>query len=161
MVFSDKLVHWLFQTHPDRILALQPDLPPEASGWRFSAPMVKEREQRLVGLFQPPADQPALPTLLLEAQMGPDPKFLRRLYAQSARLLEQETAVSAAPPLWRRLCGSGCIGWSWSRRPRIPPRRHCRWPWLCWCSRRRRWAPARSRFRRTWQAQARRDRSPL
>jgi hypothetical protein len=39
MVASDKLFHWLFQTHPDRILELQPDLPAEASGWRFSAPV--------------------------------------------------------------------------------------------------------------------------
>lgn len=110
MVACDKLFHWLFHTHPDRILELQSDLPAEASGWRFSAPVVKEREHRLDGLFQPPADQPSLPTVLLEAQMGSDPKFPRRLYAQSARLVEHESAVSTVPPLWRSLCGSGCTG---------------------------------------------------
>ncbi len=45
MSTSDKLFYWLFQNHPDRILELQRDLPADASGWRFSAPVVKEREQ--------------------------------------------------------------------------------------------------------------------
>ncbi|MFN7898135.1 MAG: DUF2887 domain-containing protein, partial [Synechococcaceae cyanobacterium] len=60
---------------------------------RFSAPVVKEREHRLDGLFQPPASQPELPVVLLEAQMAADGRFLRRLYAQSARLLEQEVEI--------------------------------------------------------------------
>ena len=47
MTASDKLFYWLFQAHPDRILDLQQDLPPEASGWRFSAPVVKERERQI------------------------------------------------------------------------------------------------------------------
>ncbi len=72
MTASDKLFYWLFQNHPDRILELQQDLPPEANGWRFSAPVVKEREHRLDGLFQPPASQPELPVVLLEAQMAAD-----------------------------------------------------------------------------------------
>lgn len=90
---SDKLFYWLFQNHPDRILELQRDLPAEAHGWRFSAPVIKEREHRLDWLFQPPAGQPHLPAVLLEAQMASDPKFLRRLYAQSARLVEQEQEI--------------------------------------------------------------------
>jgi hypothetical protein len=49
-------------------------------------------------LFQNQADRilpllPDLPALILEAQMAVDPKFLRRLYAESARLLEQETEI--------------------------------------------------------------------
>jgi predicted transposase YdaD len=55
--------------------------------------VVKEREHRLDGLFQPPADLTHLPVVLLEAQMGADPKFLRRLYAQSAMLVEQEVEI--------------------------------------------------------------------
>ena len=90
---SDKLFYWLFQNHPDRILEIQGDLPSDARGWRFSAPVIKEREHRLDGLFQPPAGQPHLPAVLLEAQMASDPKFLRRLYAQSARLVEQEQEI--------------------------------------------------------------------
>jgi predicted transposase YdaD len=93
MSASDKLFYWLFQNHPDRILELQRDLPADACGWRFSAPVVKEREHRLDGLFQPPADLTHLPVVLLEAQMGADPKFLRRLYAQSAMLVEQEVEI--------------------------------------------------------------------
>jgi predicted transposase YdaD len=92
MTASDKLFYWLFQNHPDRILELQRDLPAEAGGWRFSAPVVKEREHRLDGLFQPPASQPELPVVLLEAQMA-DGRFPRRLYAQSARLVEQDVEI--------------------------------------------------------------------
>jgi predicted transposase YdaD len=74
-------------------LDLQQDLPVEVIGWRFSAPVVKERERRLDGFFQPPADQPDLPVVLLEAQMAADPKFLRRLYAQSAMVVEQKVEI--------------------------------------------------------------------
>ena len=49
----------------------------------FSAPVLKEREYRLDGLFLPPADQPELPTLILEAQMAADPDFLLRLNAET------------------------------------------------------------------------------
>ncbi|MFN9547001.1 MAG: DUF2887 domain-containing protein [Cyanobacteriota bacterium] len=93
MDVSDKLFYWLFHNHPDRILALQRDLPAEVRGWRFSAPVIKEREHHLDGLFQPPADQLDLPTVLLKAQATSDPKVLRRLYAQSVLLLEQESAI--------------------------------------------------------------------
>jgi predicted transposase YdaD len=72
---------------------LLPDLPADASGYRFSAPVLKEREYRLDGLFLPPPQRPDLPALILEAQRAVDPKFLRRLYAESARLLEQETEI--------------------------------------------------------------------
>ena len=76
MVASDKLFYWLFQNQPDRILPLLPDLPADASGYRFSAPVLKEREYRLDGLFLPPPPRPDLPALILEAQMAADPKFL-------------------------------------------------------------------------------------
>ncbi|QPN71492.1 DUF2887 domain-containing protein [Synechococcus sp. CBW1108] len=53
----------------------------DAGGYRFSAPALKER--------------PELPALILEAQMGPDPGILRRLYAESARLLQQDPSIYA------------------------------------------------------------------
>ena len=56
----------------------------------FSAPVLKEREYRLDGLFLPPADQPELPALILEAQMAADPGFLLRLNAETARLQQQD-----------------------------------------------------------------------
>jgi len=94
-VLSDKLFYWLFQSRPDRILSLVDALPADAGGYRFSAPALKEREYRLDGLFLPPSQRPDLPALILEAQMGADPGFLRRLYAESARLLQQQPSIHA------------------------------------------------------------------
>jgi len=93
VVASDKLFYWIFQHQPDRILPLLPDLPADARGYRFSAPVLKEREYRLDGLFLPPSGRPELPALILEAQMAADGGFLRRLYAETARLLQQEPSI--------------------------------------------------------------------
>jgi predicted transposase YdaD len=93
VVASDKLFYWLFQHQPDRILPLLPDLPADARGYRFSAPVLKEREYRLDGLFLPPPERPELPALILEAQMAADGGFLRRLYAETARLVQQEPSI--------------------------------------------------------------------
>ena len=93
MVASDKLFYWLFQKRPDRIVQLLEDLPADAGGYRFSAPVLKERECRLDGLFLPPQERPDLPAVVLEAQMAADPDFLRRLYAECALLLRQEPAI--------------------------------------------------------------------
>jgi predicted transposase YdaD len=90
---ATKLFYWLFQHQPDRILPLLPDLPADARGYRFSAPVLKEREYRLDGLFLPPPERPELPALILEAQMAADGGFLRRLYAETARLLQQEPGI--------------------------------------------------------------------
>jgi len=90
MVASDKLFYWLFQQHAERIQPLVAELLPRMEGYVFSAPVLKEREYRLDGLFLPPADQPELPTLILEAQMAADPGFLLRLHAETARLLQQQ-----------------------------------------------------------------------
>ena len=46
---SDKLFYWLFQNQPDRIVSLLTDLPVDAGGYQFSAPVLKEREYRLYG----------------------------------------------------------------------------------------------------------------
>ena len=99
VVASDKLFYWLFQHQPDRILPLLPDLPPDASGYTFSAPVLKEREYRLDGLFLPPPERPDLPALIMEAQMAADGGFLRRLYAESARLCSR-SRVSSAGGWW-------------------------------------------------------------
>ena len=92
MSASDKLFYWVFQLAPDRILQLQNDLPPDAT-YSFSAPVIKEREYRLDGLFWPREQRPDRPVVILEAQMGPDSGFLRRLYAESARLLQQDSSI--------------------------------------------------------------------
>jgi len=44
-------------------------------------------------LFLPPPERPDLPALILEAQMAADGGFLRRLYAETARLLQQEPGI--------------------------------------------------------------------
>ena len=54
---------------------------------------LKEREYRLDGLFLPPPGRTDLPALILEAQMAADGGFLRRLYAETARLLQQEPGI--------------------------------------------------------------------
>ena len=90
MVASDKLFYWLFQQRAERLQPLVASLLPQMEGYVFSAPVLKEREYRLDGLFLPPADQPELPALILEAQMAADPDFLLRLNAETGRLLQQQ-----------------------------------------------------------------------
>jgi predicted transposase YdaD len=90
VVASDKLFYWLFQQHAERLQPLVAGLLPRMEGYVFSAPVLKEREYRLDGLFLPPADQPELPALILEAQMAADPGFLLRLNAETARLQQQD-----------------------------------------------------------------------
>jgi predicted transposase YdaD len=87
---SDKLFYLIFHSAPDLILRWLQDLPADAGGYSFSAPVLKEREYRLDGLFSPPAQRPELPAVILEAQMAADANFLLRLYAESARFLQQE-----------------------------------------------------------------------
>ena len=90
MVASDKLFYWLFQQHAERLQPLVAELLPQMESYVFSAPVLKEREYRLDGLFLPPADQPELPVVILEAQMAADPDFLLRLNAETGRLLQQQ-----------------------------------------------------------------------
>ena len=101
MVASDKLFYWLFQQHAERIQPLVAELLPRMEGYVFSAPVLKEREYRLDGLFLPPADQPDLPALILEAQMAADPGFLLRLNAETARLLQQQDRQGRAIRHWQ------------------------------------------------------------
>lgn len=87
---SDKLFYFLFHSNPDLILRWLEELPADAGGYSFSAPVLKEREYRLDGLFSPPPQRPDLPAVVLEAQMAPDPGFLLRLYAETGRFLQQQ-----------------------------------------------------------------------
>ena len=87
---SDKLFFFLFQSNPDLVLRWLEDLPADAGGYSFSAPVLKEREYRLDGVFAPPTQRPDLPAVILEAQMAADPGFLLRLYAETGRFLQQQ-----------------------------------------------------------------------
>jgi predicted transposase YdaD len=93
MTASDKLFFWLFQNQPDRILQLLPDLPADAGGYRFVAPVFKALEHRPDGVFLAAQQGSGLPALVLEAQMQADPEFLLRLYAESGRFLLQEKTI--------------------------------------------------------------------
>jgi predicted transposase YdaD len=93
MTASDKLFFWLFQHQPDRILQLLDDLPPDARGYRFLAPVFKALEHRPDGLFLAPQTRGDMPALILEAQMAADPGFFLRLYADSGRFLLQHTTI--------------------------------------------------------------------
>jgi predicted transposase YdaD len=101
MVASDKLFYWLFQQHAERLQPLVAGLLPQMEGYVFSAPVLKEWEYRLDGLFLRPADQPELPALILEAQMAADPGFLLRLYAETGRLLQQQDRQGRAIRHWQ------------------------------------------------------------
>ena len=79
MTASDKLFFWLFQSQPDRILQLLPDLPADAGGYRFVAPVFKALEHRPDGMFLAAQQDSDLPALVLEAQMQADPDFFLRL----------------------------------------------------------------------------------
>lgn len=93
MTASDKIFFWLFQNQPDRILQLLPDLPADAGGYRFVAPVFKALEHRPDGVFLAAQQGSGLPALVLEAQMQADPEFLLRLYAESGRFLLQEKTI--------------------------------------------------------------------
>ncbi len=101
MVASDKLFYWLFQQHAERLQPLVAEWLPRMEGYVLSAPVLKEREYRLDGLFLPPPDQPELPALILEAQMAADPGFLLRLNAETARLLQQQYRQGSAIRHWQ------------------------------------------------------------
>ncbi len=91
MVASDKLFFWLFQGRSDRLLPLVSSHLDDMEGYSFSAPVIKEREVRLDGLFLPPVEQlQDKPALILEAQMASDPEFFLRLYNGSSLLLRHQ-----------------------------------------------------------------------
>jgi len=103
VVASDKRFYWLFQEHPERIQPFVASLLPRMQGYVFSAPVLKEREYRLDGLFLPPPDQPECPALILEAQMAAEPSVLLRLHTESARRLQQRQRQQLPIRHWRTL----------------------------------------------------------
>ena len=104
MVASDKLFFWLFQERCQRLQPLAGQLLPDMEGYTFTAPVIKEREVRLDGLFLPPADQlPDKPAIILEAQMAADPEFLLRLYNESSLLLRHQYRQGQPLRHWRVL----------------------------------------------------------
>jgi predicted transposase YdaD len=77
---TDKLFYKIFLSQPDLISELVPGVPPDCE-FEYSAPVVKEAEVRLDGLFIPSSDDLSLPLVFLEAQMETDVNFYGRYFA--------------------------------------------------------------------------------
>ncbi len=104
-----KTDHWfygLFQSAPDLVALLlpqgasaAPSLGPNAPGdvlYRFDAPELKAANHRLDGAFWPRSGEAGTsdwPVVLLEVQMFSDSGFQHRLFAQTARFLQQHPHV--------------------------------------------------------------------
>lgn len=113
MVASDKLFFWLFQQRCQRLQPLISTVLSDMEGYSFSAPVIKEREVRLDGLFLPPTEQLSnKPAILLEAQMAADPEFLLRLYSESSLLLRHQYRQGQPLRHWRVvvICPSSKLG---------------------------------------------------
>jgi predicted transposase YdaD len=104
MVASDKLFFWLFQDRSQRLQSLVGTLLADMEGYTFTAPVIKEREVRLDGLFLPPPEQlQEKLAVILEAQMAADPEFLLRLYNESGLLLRHQYRQGQPLRHWRVL----------------------------------------------------------
>ena len=104
MVASDKLFFWLFQERTERLLPLVTSLLADMEGYTFTAPVIKEREVRIDGLFLPPPEQLYdKPALIMEAQMAAKPDFFLRLYNESSLLLWHQHRQGHPLRYWRVL----------------------------------------------------------
>jgi predicted transposase YdaD len=104
VVASDKLFFWLFQERTERLLPLVASILPDMEGYSFTAPVIKEREVRLDGLFlPPPAQLHERPALIMEAQMAANPEFFLRLYNASSLLLRHQYRQGQPVRYWRVL----------------------------------------------------------
>ena len=85
---TDKWFYELFLSQQGVLAELLPCI--EAS-WAFSysAPVIKEREFRLDGVFTPLLDDPMIPMVFVEAQMQTDERFYGRYFAEIFLYLEQ------------------------------------------------------------------------
>lgn len=85
---TDKWFYELFLSQPGMLAELVPGIRAE---WEFtySAPVIKEREFRLDGLFTPRSDDPRAPLVFAEAQMQSNENFYGRYFAEIFLYLEQ------------------------------------------------------------------------
>ncbi|MBE9175098.1 DUF2887 domain-containing protein [Synechocystis salina LEGE 06155] len=85
---TDKWFYELFLSQPGMLAELIPGI---EANWEFaySAPVIKEREFRLDGLFKPLLDNPLIPLVFAEAQMQTDFTLYGRYFAEIFLYLEQ------------------------------------------------------------------------
>jgi len=85
---TDKWFYQLFLTMPGIIAELIPNIPPDCE-FDYIAPVIKEREFRLDGLFIPQSENWNIPLIFLEAQMQSDTGFYGRYFAEIFLYLQQ------------------------------------------------------------------------
>jgi predicted transposase/invertase (TIGR01784 family) len=85
---TDKWFYQLFLTMPGIIAELIPNIPPDCE-FDYIAPVIKEREFRLDGLFIPKSENYDIPLIFLEAQMQSDTGFYGRYFAEIFLYLQQ------------------------------------------------------------------------
>jgi predicted transposase YdaD len=80
-VKTDKWFYELFLSQPGMLAELIPGI---KADWEFvyTAPVVKEKEFRLDGLFMPISNDPLIPAVFAKAQMQPDERFYGRYFSQ-------------------------------------------------------------------------------
>ncbi|WP_265583496.1 DUF2887 domain-containing protein [Synechocystis salina] len=85
---TDKWFYELFLSQPGMLAELVPGIEPQ---WQFtySAPVIKEKEFRLDGVFVPISNDPMVPMVFAEAQMQTDEDFYGRFFASVFLYLRQ------------------------------------------------------------------------
>ena len=78
---TDKWFYKLFLSQPGMLAELMPGI---EENWEFiyNAPVVKEKEFRLDGVFTPVSNNPMIPMVFAEAQMQSDSGFYGRYFSQ-------------------------------------------------------------------------------
>ena len=85
---TDKWFYQLFLTMQGIIAELIPNIPSDCE-FDYIAPVIKEREFRLDGLFIPQSENWNIPLIFLEAQMQSDAGFYGRYFAEIFLYLQQ------------------------------------------------------------------------
>jgi predicted transposase YdaD len=87
---TDKWFYELFLSQPGMLAELMPGI---EKNWEFiyNAPVVKEKEFRLDGVFTPVSNNPIIPMVFAEAQMQSDAGFYGRYFSQLFVYINQYT----------------------------------------------------------------------
>jgi len=87
---TDKWFYELFLSQPGMLAELMPGI---EENWEFiyNAPVVKEKEFRLDGVFTPVSNNPMIPMVFAEAQMQSDSGFYGRYFSQLFVYINQYT----------------------------------------------------------------------
>ena len=87
---TDKWFYELFLSQPGMLAELMPGIE-ENCEFIYNAPVVKEKEFRLDGVFTPVSNNPMIPMVFAEAQMQSDAGFYGRYFSQLFVYINQYT----------------------------------------------------------------------